>query len=92
MVADFYFQLVSGIFGTLITAAILWMAVNTWKMTTKISAFDVSVKTIVDDITSMAADIKELRKYDAMLASHAVQIGGLDRRLSEITHPKRAGR
>lgn len=85
---DFYFQLMSGIFGTLITGFIGWMAINTWRMTNKVATFDERFKGLGDDITAISADVRELRKYDAMLASHAVQLGGLDRRISEIAHKK----
>lgn len=89
MMESFYFQLMSGIFGTLITGFIGWMAINTWRMTNKVAAFDERFKGLGEDITAISNDVRELRKYDAMLASHAVQIGGLDRRISEITHKKR---
>lgn len=65
---DFYFQVFIIVTATLITSFIGWMSVNTWTVTNKISSFETEVKSINTDLTSIADDIKALRKYDAQIA------------------------
>lgn len=83
---QFYFQLISGIFGTLITGFVGFMCLNTWKMANKITAFDERWKATMEDINSISGDVRELRKYDAMIASHAVTLSGIDRRITDLEH------
>lgn len=87
---QFYFQLMSGVFGALITSFVGWMAFNTWRMSNKVATFDQQFKGMGDDLSNMAGDIKELRKYDAIIATHATQISGVDRRITDLEHRRKS--
>lgn len=89
---QFYFQLATGLFGFMITGFVGWMAFNTQRMTNKVAAFDERFKGVGEDLSTMSVDIRELRKYDAIIATHAIQIGGVDRRVTELEHTKRKAR
>lgn len=84
-----YFQLliiILGIYATLTTGFIGWMALTVWRMSNKVSVFEVQFSIVTGDITRICEDIGHMRKYDALIATHATQIAGLDRRLTDIEH------
>ncbi len=89
MMEQFYFQLlmvIVGIYATMTTAFIGWIALTSWRLSVKVSAFEVRFEAVAKDMTQMANDVSHLRKYDALIATHATQIAGIDRRVTELEH------
>ncbi len=86
---QFYSQLlmvVVGIYATMTTGFIGWMALISWRLSNQVAAFEVKFEEVAKDMGQMAKDVSELRKYDVLLATHATQINGLDRRVTNLEH------
>lgn len=100
---EFYFQVLIVVFASLITGFIGWVAVVCQALGKQGAAFEQKFESMVDamtdrftdftnDISTISADVKELRKYDTQITTLHVQLAGMERRLTDVEHVKKQAR